>query len=267
MRDLPDVSLTAARHDPYILCLEGSCEPNAQGEISVYLVSGTSASAPSFAGIMALVDQSTEGTNGNFTRQGLANYVLYRLAATQSSYPSQCNGSSTSTPPAGTCIFNDVTVGNNVVPGESATDYQAGAGYDMTTGLGSVNVSNLVNNWGTVSFNPTTTTLTFTTSSSTHGSPVPFSVSVTPNSGTGIPSGDVSLLIYESDIAGLVTGAAGPWALSAGSVSASTNVLPGGAYPISARYGGDGTYAPSISAQTSNYFLFTLRRARRLSLC
>jgi subtilase family serine protease len=159
VRDLPDVSLTAAGHDPYLLCLEGSCVPNSQGELSVYFISGTSASAPSFAGIMALVDQHTQGTAGNFTRQGLANYVLYRLAATQSAYPSQCNGSNTATPPASTCIFNDVTVGNNVVPGQVGTDYQAGTGYDMTTGLGSVNVANLADQWGTVTFNPTTTML------------------------------------------------------------------------------------------------------------
>jgi pro-kumamolisin-like protein/Big-like domain-containing protein len=253
VRDLPDVSLTAAGHDPYILCLEASCEPNSQGEIFVYFISGTSASAPSFAGIMALVDNQISGTSNNiqFTRQGLANYVLYRLAATQSSYPSQCNGSNTSTPSASTCIFNDVTVGNNVVPGEVGTDYQAGPGYDMATGLGSMNVSNLVNGWDTVNFSPTTTTLTFTTSTITHGSSVPFSVYVSANSGTGTPSGEASLLIYDSDVGGLVTGAAGPWALSGGTVSASTSVLPGGAYPVSARYAGDGTYAPSISAGSS----------------
>ena len=253
VRHLPDVSLTAASHDPYLLCLEASCEPDAQGEIHIYLVSGTSASAPSFAGIMALVDQSIGGTNsyGFFPRQGLANYVLYRLAATQNSYPSQCDGSNTASLPESTCVFNDVTVGNNVVPGETGMDYQATAGYDMTTGLGSVNVSNLVNNWGTFSFNPTTTILTLSTSTITHGSAVPFSVSVTPSKGTGTPSGDVSLLIYNSDVGGLATGSAGPWGLSGGSVSASTSVLPGGAYPISARYGGDGTYAPSISAQSA----------------
>ena len=148
-------------------------------------------------------------------------------------------------------------MGNNAVPGESGTDYQAGAGYDMTTGLGSVNVSNLVSNWGTVSFNPTTTTLTVTIPPTiTHGSPVPFGVTVTPNSGTGTPSGEVSLLIYESDIGGLITGSLGPWALSAGSVSASTSALPGGVYPISARYSGDGTYAPSTSAQFSYIYVY-----------
>jgi subtilase family serine protease len=239
VRDLPDVSLTAASHDPYLLRLEGSCEPNAQGDIEVYFVSGTSASAPSFAGIMALVDQST-------TPQGMANYVLYKLAATQSSYTSQCDGSNTTTVPAGSCIFNDITVGDNVVPGESGTDYQAGPGYDMTTGLGSVNVSNLVNDWRTVTFNPTTTTLSLTTPPIiTHGSPAPFTVTVIPNSGTGTPSGDVTL------VTGAPYGILGPWALSGGSISASTDALPGGVYPVYARYGGDATYAPSISASSS----------------
>src|SRR6202162_349804 len=84
VRDLPDVSLTAAGHDPYLLCLDGSCA-NTQGQISVYLVSGTSASAPSFAGIMALVDQ-------NRGRQGQADYTLYPLAAAESAYPTHSNG-------------------------------------------------------------------------------------------------------------------------------------------------------------------------------
>ena len=55
VRDLPDVSLTAAGHDPYLLCLEGSCEPDSQGQFFIYFISGTSASAPSFAGFMSLV--------------------------------------------------------------------------------------------------------------------------------------------------------------------------------------------------------------------
>src|SRR5581483_5512969 len=79
-RDQPDVSLTSAIHDPYLLCFEGSCDPS-QG----YLVGigGTSAAAPSFAGIMALVVQQ-------HGRQGQANYVLYRLAASQAQMLPQC---------------------------------------------------------------------------------------------------------------------------------------------------------------------------------
>ena len=77
-RDLPDVSLSAAGHDPYLLCYEGSCQTG-----FVATVFGTSASAPSFAGIMALVNQKTG------SRQGQANYVLYRLAAAENSLPVQ----------------------------------------------------------------------------------------------------------------------------------------------------------------------------------
>jgi subtilase family serine protease len=160
VRDLPDVSLTAAGHDPYILCLEGSCSPNSQGEISVYFVSGTSASTPAFAGIMSLVNEQVASLQGTTnTRQGLANYVIYRLAAVQSIYPSQCNGSDVSVPPGTACIFHDVTVGNNVVPGESSNSYQAGSAYDLATGLGSVNVANLANEWTSVTFNPTSTSV------------------------------------------------------------------------------------------------------------
>jgi pseudomonalisin len=143
-RDVPDVSLTSARHDPYLICLGGSCTPTTQGGISFAGISGTSAATPAFAGIMALVVQKTG------SRQGQANYVLYRLAASES--PASCNASNVSGLVAANCIFNDVTAGNNAVPGESgygtsSAAYQAGAGYDLATGLGSVNVTNLVNAW------------------------------------------------------------------------------------------------------------------------
>jgi hypothetical protein len=250
VRDLPDVSLTAAGHDPYLLCLEGSCVPDSQGELYVYFISGTSASAPSFAGIMALVDDKTGQANTLLSRQGAPNYILYRLAATQSSYPSQCNGSNTSTPPATTCLFNDITVGNNVVPGEVGTEYQANAGYDLTTGLGSVNVTNLVSQWSTVTFNPTTTTLSLGASSINHGTPMPFSISVTPNSGTGVTTGDAFVLAYTGPLGEAPT-SIGFWTLSGGSVSANTSTLPGGNYLLTARYAGNETYAPSTSVGSS----------------
>jgi hypothetical protein len=250
VRDLPDVSLTAAEHDPYLLCLEGSCQQNSEGEFYVYFISGTSASAPSFAAIMALVDQETDGTRGYFTRQGLANYVLYRLAATQSAYPSQCNGSNTSTPPTSNCIFNDVTVGNNVVPGEAGDDYQAGVGYDLTTGLGSVNVANLLSQWASVTFNPTTTSLALhPTVNITHGSAVNVNITVAPSTGTGTPTGNVSLLAENGPIdCGGNTAATDGGVLTNGSAVFSTHILPGGGpYCVWAHYAGDSTYAPSDS--------------------
>jgi len=243
VRDLPDVSLTAAGHDPYLLCLEGSCQANSEGQFHIYFISGTSASAPSFAGIMALVDQQMGG------RQGLANYVLYRLAAVQTAYPSQCNASNTTTPPASACIFNDVTVGNNVVPGEIGTQYQASVGYDQTTGLGSVNITNLITQWNTVAFSPTTTTLKLNSGTTpitvAHGAPVNVSISVSPNSGTGTPIGDVSLVSSYGQ-----HGVDG-FSLANGSVTQTTSQLPGGGggpYSVTAHYEGDATYAPSDSS-------------------
>ncbi|MBV9612045.1 MAG: hypothetical protein JO091_06210 [Acidobacteriaceae bacterium] len=138
-RDVPDVSLTAAGHDAYLLCLRGSCTPNSRGRISFSGYGGTSAATPSFAGIMALVVQK-------YGRQGQATPVLYGLAAEQNL--AACNASNS----AADCIFNDVRVGNNAVPGEAnygsnSAAYQTTYGYDLATGLGSVNVTNLVNGW------------------------------------------------------------------------------------------------------------------------
>ena len=233
-RDVPDVSLTAAGHDAYILCIEGSCVPDQQtGQFFIFLISGTSASAPSFAGVMALVNQAM------FDRQGQANYVMYKLA--QGETLSQCNGSSTSGLPNANCIFNDVTVGNNSVPG--LTGFSAGVGYDMATGLGSVNINNLVTDWASATFSGTTTALTLNSGNPvnvTHGTAVDVHIVVTP-SGSGTPTGDVSL--WGPNDAGLTF-----FALSGGSVTTSTRLLPGGTYTVKSHYQGDATFSQSESS-------------------
>lgn len=114
-RDVPDVSLSAAGHDGYLIVQEGG----------LYVVGGTSAASPSFAGIMGLVVQSAA------SRQGNANAVFYPLAAKQRS--------------GGAAIFHDITSGNNSVPG--LTGFNATIGYDQATGLGSVDASVLVAHW------------------------------------------------------------------------------------------------------------------------
>ena len=235
-RDLPDVSLSAAGHDPYLLCYEGSCQTG-----FVATVFGTSAAAPSFAGIMALVNQKTG------SRQGQANYVLYRLAAAENL--SQCNGSKTTALPGLTCIFNDVTVGNNAVPGEAgygspSAKYKSTVGYDLATGLGSVNVQNLVNQWGSIAFTATTTTLALSPTTFTHGANASVSIAVAPSSGAGVPTGDVSLV---TNLNPPLPGATA-FTLNAGSVSSTWNGLPGGTYDVHAHYAGDGTFAASDSA-------------------
>ena len=134
---------------------------------------------------MALVDQKMGA------RQGQADYVLYRLAAAENF--AECNASASPALAAnGSCVFNDVTIGNNAVSGESGYGtpsalYQSGVGYDAATGLGSVNVANLVNSWGSIHFSTTTTTLQLNNGNPVHimhGQSVPLSITVTSASGT-----------------------------------------------------------------------------------
>jgi hypothetical protein len=243
-RHLPDVSLTAASHDPYLLCLRGSCIPNGN-QISFVGVSGTSASAPAFAGIISLVAEKAG------VRLGQPNYVLYRLAATENL--SQCNASNTSSLPPITCVFNDITVGNNSVPGEPgygtpSASYQSGPGYDQATGLGSVNVNTLISQWSTVTFNPTTTSFSISPTTATHGDPLNVALAVKPNSGTAIPTGVAWLLQNTSSTFLTGDNTVDAFHLDAnGSFSGVTHLLPGGTYTVNAHYAGDGTFAGSDS--------------------
>jgi subtilase family serine protease len=233
-RNLPDVSLTAAGHDAYLICLDGSCE---QGEFQG--VAGTSASVQAFGGIMALVRQQVGA------RVGQADYVFYKLAATETL--ANCKGSQASPVPSTNCIFYDTTVGNNIVPGITNGDYTSTVGYDRATGLGSVNIANLVTQWTSVTFAPTTTTLTVNPTTFTHGTTANVGITVAPQTGT--PSftnnEDVSLLSS--------TGVAiADYTLSpAGSVSNASNAFPGGTYTVSAHYPGDGTLGASNSTPVS----------------
>jgi hypothetical protein len=140
-RDIPDVSLNASNvHEGLLVCVQGSCvngfrlsATNATNPNGLTVAGGTSAAAPTFAGIVALIVQSTGSWQGNI------NPTLYSMAATS---------------PA---AFHDITTGNNIVPCTSGSTgcpsggqigYSAGVGYDQASGLGSVDAYNLVMAWG-----------------------------------------------------------------------------------------------------------------------
>ncbi|MGB0034455.1 MAG: Ig-like domain repeat protein, partial [Candidatus Acidiferrales bacterium] len=234
-RNLPDVSLTAAGHDPYLICLEGSCT-----QASLRGVAGTSASVQAFGGIMALVREKAG------SRVGQADYVFYKLAANETL--ANCNASKTPGPPASNCIFNDVTVGNNAVPGipgfgTPSGNYQSTVGYDRASGLGSVNVMNLVNQWSTATFAPSVTTLSVSPTSFTHGATANINITVAPMSGS--PS-FTNELVFLSTGGGQVIG---DFTLAnGGTFSESTNSLTGGSYSLTAHYPGNGTLGSSDSA-------------------
>ena len=148
-RDVPDVALAASpNHDGYLLC---ATDPTAQvgpcvtgfrdSNSNLNVAGGTSFGAPSFAGIVAILNQKIGSKQGNI------NPTLYAVAA--------------STPTA----FHDITSGNNIVPcgagttncpttGTAQYGFSAGTGYDQVTGLGTIDANVLAGAWS--SGNPAT---------------------------------------------------------------------------------------------------------------
>jgi uncharacterized protein (TIGR03437 family) len=128
-RHVPDLSMPAsADHDGYYFFSSGSAG----------YVGGTSVAAPTMAGIFVLLNQYLVAT-GSQRQSGLGNInpMLYRLAQST------------------TGIFHDIATGDNVVPCAAGSPdctggsigFNAGAGYDQVTGLGSVDAFNLVHQW------------------------------------------------------------------------------------------------------------------------
>jgi hypothetical protein len=173
--EIPPTSFIAATS--IVICYSGSdaaygahpCTYSTYAKDIIFQSSGGSALSSSYwAGIMALVVQKQGGG-----RLGLANPTLYKLFGKESA--SACD---TLTVTAGnSCVFYDLaanisnaqpcvagssTACNATQPGSGNTlaygilsGYTANVGYDQATGLGSVNVTNLVNNWSKTSPSPT----------------------------------------------------------------------------------------------------------------
>jgi hypothetical protein len=239
VRDIPDLSLFAANgqnFSAYPICaMPGDCVPDASGTGTISMVGGTSASTPAMAGIMALVNQK-------YGRQGQANYTLYPLAQ---QFPA---------------AFHDVTLGSNNMTClkdkpdcsldkadtfYSLQEYPAAAGYDLASGLGSVDASVLVNDWNSITFKPTATTMQVTPASAQHGDAISFSVTVKASSGGKTPQGSVTIL--NNSPAPLSAGKGVFTIDSKGTATGTLSDLPGGSYQVWAQYAGDGTYASSYS--------------------
>jgi subtilase family serine protease len=202
-RDVPDVSLFAGDgviQNFYAVCEEDLAETYSGVFATCNLGSpfedfveagGTSVSVQAFAGIVAILNQKTGSA------QGLLNPTLYTLAAEQTT--SACNATGS---PASTCVFYDVTSGTNAMPcvlisgvpncgaiGSAVgalSGYSATTGFDLATGLGSVNVGNLVGKMGANFY------LTSSSSSVTATSSAPGTVTITATSVNGF-AGSVAL--------------------------------------------------------------------------
>jgi subtilase family serine protease len=269
-RDVPDVSMYAAVGSPsgafYLVCAADiteagftSCQAS-DPETHYISIGGTSASTPVFAAIMALVNQATG------SRQGNAANVLYKLAG-------QAGNSCNSTSGAGTgCVFYDTTNGTIAMPCAKGSPncivnnqadqvgilsgYATTTGYDLATGLGSVNANNLIKAWSTAStaLKSSTTVLTLNSGNAvdiTHGQSVNLAINVAAAApATGMPTGNVSLIAHTAPPTAPATvtqQGLQSFALTNGTASGSTGALPGGTYTVFAQYPGDGTFGSSAS--------------------
>ncbi len=117
VRDVPDVASVAG--DPGVSTF-------AQGQ--VFASQGTSAAAPLWAAVWAMIDQSQGGA-------GISNgaEMLYSIGQSQQA------GAFAAAP------FHDITTGNNAGP--RTQGYSAGPGYDLVTGWGTPDVANLIAAW------------------------------------------------------------------------------------------------------------------------
>jgi subtilase family serine protease len=246
-RDVPDISLNAAfNHDGYLLCVQGSCANgfrNAAGNLSV--VGGTSVAAPTFAGMLALVQQKIGSRIGN------ANPVLYGLANSTYYYN----------------VFHDVVTGNNSsvcepgtpnCPNGGSIGYNAGSGYDLATGWGTINAFNLAYMWTLVTpaggGSATGTTLSATSLTTSKsicgltGGSLPLTVTVINgtfnSSGSPVvgptPTGAVQFLVDNA-----VVGSGTLDSNGKATYTLDTSTLSSGGHTISAVYSGSSTYAQS----------------------
>ena len=276
-RDVPDVALTAsAAILPYIVSYSwtvadgDAMAPQAE---ALTVVGGTSAATPSFAGILALVNQSLAAAHPSApVGLGNANPVLDALA----------NSATTKN------AFNDITTGDNIVPCTQGSPdcpstapfqfgYSCAAGYDQVTGLGSVNAGALVTAWSALT--PTSTTLNVSASGMTEGSPLMLTATVASTATTNALSGSVTFYFETFDAMGNVdlSGTLGAATITPSATSAEGGTatlmakapagllqadagLMGGA-KIGAVYGGDTHYLASWSS------LAAVTGTSNLSIC
>ena len=241
-RYTPDVAFSASEHDGYFGCLAaggGSCVV-VNHSFSFEVFAGTSAAAPDMAGIAALLNQK-EGI-----AQGLLNPNFYSLAATSTN--GVFHDVTVATSGVANCAVTTPSMCNNSTPGPTSltgglSGYLVTAGYDEATGLGSINVANLLTNWVSTTV-PTTTTLAMSPASPVNaGTSVTLTATVKPSStSTKTPTGTVTFA--DAKLGKLGTGTLN----SSGVATLISSTLAGASYSITATYGGDTNFSGSTSS-------------------
>ena len=159
-RYTPDVAFSSADHDGYFACFAaggGTCV-NSGGSTPFSIFSGTSAAAPAMAGVAALLNQSLAAPQGNL------NPTIYAMAA---STPAAFHQVSIASSGVSNCSVSTPSMCNNSVAGPTGlSGGQAGfllgatGGYSEATGLGSLDVTQFINNYAASNrFVPTVTVM------------------------------------------------------------------------------------------------------------
>jgi subtilase family serine protease len=234
-RYTPDIAFSASGHDGYFACFAaaGSSCVVQNGSYSFEFFSGTSASAPDMAGITALLNQKIGAP------QGELNSNLYRLAAVPSN--NVFHDITVASSAVSGCIVTTPSMCNNSTPSSTSqsgglSGFLIGTGYDEVTGLGSIDVANLLASWAAA---PSTTSLSSSLNPVLLGASVTFTATVT-SSTSGTPTGTVTFLDNGASI--------GSAPLNSGAVATfSTSTLAVSTHPITAQYGGDSKFSSSSS--------------------
>jgi Pro-kumamolisin, activation domain len=142
-RYTPDVAFSAAEHDGYFGCFAaggGSCVRAASGSLGFFAYYGTSAAAPLMAAVAGLVDTAMQAPQGNLNPQ------LYGLAV---SAPEVFHDVTVATSGVTGCDVATPSMCNNSIPSPTGLSggepgYLVTDGYDVVTGLGSLNILNFL---------------------------------------------------------------------------------------------------------------------------
>jgi subtilase family serine protease len=237
-RNIPDLSFSASMHDARYICFvetdgSGDCSKNKfQGFY------GTSASSPSMAGIMALMDQALGVRQGNFAPSlySLANASSFGLIHDVTVTSSGVSGCDIATPSM--CNNSIALSGSN----PSVLDgYGVNVGYDLATGWGSLDVGNLLSAL-TEQPHPAKSTISLTSLLSNPSTDEATTLVIQVYGDAGTPTGTVQLFSNGSPYQSLAPLAFGQ--LSIANLVFST----AGTYNIVAKYSGDANYAPSESS-------------------
>jgi len=243
-RYTPDVAFSASAHDGYFACLAAAnagCE--VQNDGSFYFVSlyGTSAAAPDMAGIAALLNQEEGIPQGNL------NPGLYQLAATTNNVFHDVTVASSG---VANCDLSTPSMCNNSTPSPTGltgglVGYVIGPGYDQVTGLGSLDVTNLLAAWPPLGLTAVTATGLNSDAAQvegaiTFGSYITFYANVR-STGSILPTGTVAFVEGATQLATVPLNAQGVARFA-------TSSLALGMHTITAVYSGDARHWGSTSA-------------------